>query len=475
MKETSRFYSSLGLLIILNAIVKPIWIFGIDRQVQNEVGTVAYGTYFSIFNLSIVLSFLHDWGLTGFYNRQLAAKDERLVDNAGSFIFIKILLAFLYGAVIFLVAFLSGIRRWDIVFYVVFTQVLASMFVFFRAIITSQQWFRTEAWLSVLDKLLMILLCAPFLYFPSLAGGMGIEQFLLLQIMCTALAMLITLGYLVIKKFNFSFKTLWPGSYVFKEILPFAVIILLMSFHYRIDGFLLDRISGPAEAGKYAGAFRLLDAANMIGYLFASFLLPYIARNRNDGKIATNVILNVRHVLMVFSITISCIVIFMAPWIQEVLYNHRGPGYIEVLQWCVPALISYSLVQLYGAVLTATGHIGALTYITLVAVVINVMINILLIPSFGAKGSCIAALISQAFCGITTMWYARHKLNMPVNIRSGLIYIFIGGLVCGLLYASKNWPVSPWLIIIITGITALVLLWLTKLVDLKTWRISVRQ
>ena len=58
MKETSRFYSSLGLLIILNAIVKPIWIFGIDREVQNEVGAAAYGAYFSVFNLSIVLSFL---------------------------------------------------------------------------------------------------------------------------------------------------------------------------------------------------------------------------------------------------------------------------------------------------------------------------------------------------------------------------------------------------------------------------------
>jgi O-antigen/teichoic acid export membrane protein len=474
MKETSRFYSSLGLLIILNAIVKPIWIFGIDRQVQNEVGVAAYGTYFSIFNLSVVLSFLHDWGLTNFYNRQLAAKDESLIDNAGSFIFLKILFALLYGATIFLVAYISGINRWDILLYVVLIQVLTSLFVFFRAIVTSQQWFHTDAWLSVLDKLLMILLCAPFLYFPS-SGRMSIERFLQLQMSCTVLAVLVTLVFLFIKKFNFSFKTLWPGNHVLKAALPFAVIILLMSFHYRMDGFLLERIGGAEETGKYAGAFRLLDAANMIGYLFASFLLPYIARNRDDGKITTSVVLNVRHVLIVFSITVSCIVIFLAPWIQKVLYHHDDTGYIEVLQWCVPALISYSLVQVYGAVLTATGHIVALSYITLVSVVINVTINILLIPSFGAKGSCVAALISQAFCGIATMWYARQKLNIPVDIRSGLIYIFIGGLVCGLLYVSKDWPVSQWLIIIVTGIITLILLWLTKLVDLKTWRISVRQ
>ena len=53
----SKFYSSLLLLIVLNAIIKPFWIFGIDRQVQNITGTAEYGTYFSLLNLSIVFGF----------------------------------------------------------------------------------------------------------------------------------------------------------------------------------------------------------------------------------------------------------------------------------------------------------------------------------------------------------------------------------------------------------------------------------
>src|SRR4030095_7449192 len=117
-----------------------------------------------------------------------------------------------------------------------------------------------------------------FLYFPSLFGGISIERFLILQIVTLSLAILIVSIILVVKKFNFSFKKKWPGITVIKEALPFAIIVLLMSFHSRIDGFLLERISSPEEAGKYAGAYRLLDAANMPGILFASFLLPYMAR-----------------------------------------------------------------------------------------------------------------------------------------------------------------------------------------------------
>jgi O-antigen/teichoic acid export membrane protein len=472
MKETLKFYSSLALLIFLNAVVKPIWIFGIDRQVQNTVGASVYGSYFSILNLSIVLSFLLDWGFTNFYNRQLAAKNANFTNNAGSFIFLKLLFALLYGAVICSIALLSGIDRWNIVLYVVLIQVLTSFFVFFRAIITSQQWFRTDAWLSVLDKILMILFCGTFIWFPFLFGSISIERFLLFQTICTAIAMITALGILLQRKFSFSSRKLWPGVRVFKAALPFAIIILLMSFHSRMDGFLLERISSAEEAGKYAAAYRLLDAATMIGYLFASFLLPYIARNWNEGKDIKTVVLSVRHLLLVFSITSSCIVIFLAPWIQQVLYHHNDASSIAVLQWCLPALIGYSVVQVYGTVMTATGHIVAFSYITLVAVVINATLNILFISALGAKASCLAAIVSQSFCGIATILYVKKKLNIPVDLRSGLIYIFIAATVCGLLYVCNSLPVNKWLVISGTGMIALIMLWITKLVDLNSWKIS---
>ncbi len=475
MKETSRFYSSLGLLILLNAIVKPIWVFGIDRQVQNEVGAADYGSYFSILNLSIVLGFLLDLGLTNYYNRQLAAMDKNFISSAGSYIFLKLLLALIFGAIITVIALLSGMQRWDIVLLVILVQVLTSLFVFFRAIITSQQWFQTDAWFSVLDKFLMIIVCGIFLYIPSLFGYMNMDRFLLSQIGCTALAMLTAVVILLRRNFHFSFKKLLPASHVLKASLPFACVILLMSFHSRIDGFLLERIKGPEEAGKYAGAFRLLDASNMVGYLVASFLLPYIARNRGEKKNIENVVLNVRHLLIMFSITLSTMVIFLAPWIQRVLYHHTDPDSIEVLQWCLPEFIGYSMIQVYGCVMTATGHIVAFNYIIMASIVINLGINIFLIPSWGAKGCCLAALASQSFCGIATMWYVKQKLEIAVDFRSILIYIFITAIVCGVLYVSIDRQVSKWLVIAITGAVVLIMLRITKLIDPRIWRKTTLQ
>ena len=477
MKEPSQFYSSLGLLIILNVVIKPLWIFGIDRQVQNAVGMEIYGTYFSLFNLSIVFSFLLDWGLTAYFNRQLASQKENFIDRAGNFLLIKLVFAGVYATIIFLVARFAGIEQWNILVSVILIQIFTSLFVFFRGIITSQQWFRTDAWLSVLDKTLMIFLCGSLLYFPAVFGTMTIYKFLFAQVTCTVLAMLSALGILFRRGVGFGVKNIFLNKQLFRAAIPFAVILLLMSVHCRLDGFLLERINpnGAYEAGVYAAAYRLLDASNMIGYLFASFLLPYIAKQWSEQKDTEAVILQSRHLLLMFSITIITIIFFLAPWIQQVLYHHNDVNAYQVLQWCMPALIGYSLVQIYGTVMTATGQILPFCYITLIAVGINVILNFFLISSLGAKGSCIAALASQWFCGITAMLFVKQKTGIGIQFRSVLIYIFTAVILSVFLYSGRNLPVSKWLLITVAGMITLLLMIVTKLFSIKMWVASLRR
>ncbi len=478
MKESSRFYSSLGLLIILNVIIKPIWVLGIDRQVQNAVGTEMYGTYFSLFNFSIVFSFLLDWGLTSYFNRQLAINDASFTSKIGSFLFIKLLFALLYAVAVFGVAFLFGVRQWNILLSVIAIQALTSLFLFFRSIVTARQWFATDAWLSVLDKGLMILLCVSFLYLPSVAGTMTIDKFLLIQIACTALAVIVVLAVVLKRgiKFSFGINSLLNKE-LFKSAFPFGIIVLLMSVHYRLDGFLLERIhpNGAYEAGLYAGAYRLLDAANMIGYLLASFLLPFIARQWSLKKSVDEVVLNCRHLLLLFSIIIITSIVFLAPWIQQALYYNIEASAITVLQWCLPALVGYSLVQVYGTVMTATGAVVPFCFIVLLSVILNIVLNLLLIPEWGAKGCCISALASQGFCGITAMLYVQKKLKINIHFRSLLMYIFIAALLSGFFYLCSDMAISKWILIISAGIITIIAAILLKLVDIKKWRNIIKQ
>jgi len=468
----SKFYSSLLLLLILNAIIKPFWIFGIDRQVQNVTGAAEYGTYFSLLNLSIVFGFLLDWGLTNFVNRELAAKKTELQQQLGSFFLLKILFAVVYALVVTVVAVLSGVRRWDILAGVIAIQFLTFLFLFLRNIITANQWFQTDAWLSVLDKSLMILLAGGFIFFPAVLGPVNIDKFLLSQIISTTIAVIIVIVILYSNKISVRKPKLnFFTRSVISSVVPFALTVFLMSVHVRADGFLLERIhpDGAHEAGIYAAAYRLLDASNMVGYLIASFFMPFIARLWSEGQPLEKTILQTRHLQLMFAVTVAAIVIMLAPWLQKILYHHTDEYSIKVLRWCLPVLVGYSFVQVYGTVMTATGSIVPFCYLNLTAVFINITLNLFLIPAYGAFGCCISALCSQAFLAAATMIFVNSKLKIPAGARSLGLYLLNGLLVCAVLYLLLKTPINTWFTIPVAILASFIIMWSTRMISLNSW------
>ncbi|MDP9230575.1 MAG: polysaccharide biosynthesis C-terminal domain-containing protein [Bacteroidota bacterium] len=469
MSNSSKFYSSLGLLILLNSLIKPLWIFGIDRQVQNVVGTSVYGIYFSIFNLCVVFSFLLDWGLTIYFNRQ-AAWQNSYINYTGSFLLIKLFFAILYLAIVSLAAWIAGIERWDILWLVILIQIFTSFFLFLRNLITAQQRFRTDAWLSVLDKTLMILVCGSFLYFPFSFGSISIEKFLLIQVACTGGAIFISIVLLV----TGGLKISAPQFSVFNKrlllaALPFAFIVLLMSMHQRMDGFLLVRLhkNGAYEAGIYATAYRFVDATNMIGYLIASFLLPYIARHWSNRNETDKAILQSRNILMMVTIPVVITGLFLSTWIQKMLYHNEMVYGAVVLKLSLASLVGYSLIQVYGTILTATGYIKSFCFITFLSVALNLVLNLVLIPGYGAIGCSIAALISESSAGLGLLWYVYRKLRVDIHLRSVLIYIFTGVMLYVVLYLGVREQINSWLLLCLVVIITLMITISTKLVTIN--------
>lgn len=474
----TKFYSSLLLLIALNVVVKPVWVFGIDRQVQNITGTVEYGTYFSLLNLSIVFGFLLDWGLTNFINRELAARRFDLQHQLGSFLLLKLLFALIYVLITAAIAMLSGVKRWDILMGVMIIQFLTFLFVFFRGVVTANQWFKTDAWLSVFDKILMIAACSILIFLPSVLGRITIQKFLLAQIISTSLAIITSIAILstrgiVIRKANL--KMFNRG--IFLSALPFAITVFVMSIHIRLDGFLLERIhgNGAHEAGMYAAAYRLLDVSNMVGYLIASFSMPYIARLWSEGKSLQQPILQTRHLQVMFAVTIVAITIMLSPWLQQILYHREDAYGVKILQWCLPALVGYAFVQVYGTVMTATGNIVPFCWLNIFAVVVNVVMNLMLIPRYGAFGCCVSALCSQVLLGAATLVFVHTKLQIAPGRSSLILYLVNGLLLCAALHVLLKLTINAWFLLAIAPLTTFLFMWLSRMIPLNNWSSFVKK
>lgn len=408
-----NFFSSLYLLLALNVLVKPVWIFGIDRAVQNIVGTEVYGKYFSLLSLCIVFNFLLDTGLTTYYNRQKAAG---LQVNGNFFlntVSVKLLFSLVYAVVVFLAAILSGIDNTSWLILLAFNQFLISFLLFFRTNITALQLFTADAWLSVLDKMIVIIGCSAFIYFPKTFGSITIYYFLIIQTAAVIFSLLISVIIIAGKE---KIKQSQPGAfnfYVIKSALPYGLIVLLMSTHSRIDSFLLERLhsNGAFEAGVYAGAYRLLDAANMVGYLAASFLLPYIAKHYGQAVLKP-VVQKIAVLLFLFSACVASGGWLFSKDIQHLLYHNNDAYAVKIIAVGLLPLIGYSLVQVYGTVLTATGNIGLFIKISVPFMLLNILLNTILIPQYGAIACCIIAAFTQLAYGIATMLAVNKKIYL---------------------------------------------------------------
>lgn len=428
------FFSSLLLLVILNLIIKPLWVFGIDRQVQNVTGLEAYGNYFALLNLCMMMQFLLDLGITPYFNRKFSAEPDQVNVLASQAFTIKLLLSLLYTLTVLLVAFFTGVANWSLLGMLMVMQVLTTFLLLFRAYLSGTQQFKQDAWLSVTDKIFVIAATGWLLLWPDISGGVTISRFVMIQIG----GMLISLGLAVFflqqhKKDILIVKLNLSSAGILKSSLPFALNIFFMTALFRADGFMLERLvdNGAYHAGVYASAFRLTDAVNMMGFLVSGFLLPYISRNWQN-KAASELVLRIcLYFLLVPAIVIATAGWFLADEINNLLYHGRAPEasvVIRILLTCLPAL---ALIQVYGTHLTATGHIKSFLRVSAFFALMNIGLNMFIIPAFGAEGAAWNAVATQSVFAVAVAYIAVRRTG--ISFPMGDIFLYLALLLVSVL------------------------------------------
>src|SRR5690242_5607995 len=97
-----KFVTNLALVLLLNLLIKPIWVF-FDIAVQNAVGTEQYGFYYAIFSFSFLLNIILDCGITNFNIKNISQNNHLLNKHLSSILLLRLLLA---G--IFVIATIAG-------------------------------------------------------------------------------------------------------------------------------------------------------------------------------------------------------------------------------------------------------------------------------------------------------------------------------------------------------------------------------
>lgn len=438
-----NFLANLSFLIFVNLLIKPFWILGIDRTVQNTLGPEEYGMYFSLFNFSFLFQVILDFGINYYNNRHIAQDPSRLHENFSTTLIAKLLFGIIYTVVVYLFALgvHFDVHQLQILGLLIVNQIFLSFYTFIRSNIAALQLFRTDAVLSVLDKLISSLICILILWTPVFPFGISIFNFIGAQICAYIIAGIAGLAvlWMHMKRIVFRFRPALLTE-IIRRSFPFAMLTFLMTIYYRIDGVMLERMlgeNGAREAGIYASAFRLLDAFNMLGFMFATILLPMFSRmiHRNEP---TQAFAELSTKLMIFLSAGSGIAfIFYRQEIMQMLYVNATTEYGTIFGLLMLSFINISIVYIFGSLLTAKGDLRALNLIAIGGGVINVLLNLVLIPNYFAAGAAIATVITQAL--VTGAYILLAYNTMRYHLRPGLwlraaIFILIYAGLCFLIH-----------------------------------------
>ena len=427
------FITNLALLLVLNLLVKPFYLLGIDAGVQDAVGASAYGTYAALLSLSFLLNIVLDLGLTNYNTRNVAQYTHLMGKYLSGVIGVRMVLAGLYALLTMVVGLVLGYEgaQLDLLGWLVLNQALVASILYLRSNIAGAQQFRQDSLLSVMDRVLLILAVGWLLWGRASAIPFRIEWFVRAQTMAYGATLLVAL--VLTLRLSGKVRVAWNPTFsrvVLKQSFPYALLILLMTFYYRTDTLMLERMlpDGAFQAGIYAQGFRYFEAFNMLGYLFAGLLLPMFSRSiKERDDIAPLVSLALR-ILLAGAIPLAAFIHWNAQPVLELIYAEHttaaAPSFVLLMYCFVGVCITY----VFGTLLTAGGELRALNGVAATGAVMNIALNLVLIPRFQTEGAAWASLVTQLATALVQV-----VLAAKAHVLPGLGMLFLRGAVHGVM------------------------------------------
>jgi O-antigen/teichoic acid export membrane protein len=203
-----------------------------------------------------------------------------------------------------------------------------------------------------------------------------------------------------------------------KKSLPYALLILLMMIYTRSDSIILERIhpNGNVEAGIYAQGYRLLDAFFIFGMIFSNLLFPLFSKLFKRQESIIPLLRTGGNLLIGGAILIVSFCYFNSKFIMSLIYENNIDQSIPSFKWLMLSFIGMCFSLIFGTLLTAQGSLRVLNKYSFLTILVNVGLNVILIPKMGAEGAAITTFCTQTFIALIQFFYCAKVFQFEFSV-----------------------------------------------------------
>jgi len=424
IKTVFKNISSLVVIEVVNQLSLLILAILLPRY----LGDIGFGQYSFVMSFTLLLNIFLDLGLRSLTIREVS-RDETLVQKYLSNItLLKSGLAVITFLMIVILANIIGYPlEIKIALYIMgISIILNSYSEMFRSIFYAYQKMEFGAITLTSGKIVITLLVAVFLFW-----GYGLVEVMLAFLVGNLFSLLLNYRIYIknfpkpVLRFDFNFS-----KYLIISGLPFGLAIAFNTIFFNFDIVMISTYLNSAITGWYSVPVYVLTVLITFFYTVSAAIFPAFSKfHKTSQDLLGDTYQKTFRYLLIFTLPIPPLLFLLANSIIPYVFGQEFYNSIFIFQVLIWLLIPITLARFMEMVLAAINRQITVTYVLGVFAMLNIILDIALIPVIGYMGAIIATIISQIFVFILDLYFISKYLKNPVTHyvqKFGVILVIIG-------------------------------------------------
>ncbi len=195
---------------------------------------------------------------------------------------------------------------------------------------------------------------------------------------------------------------------------PLIFLGILVSFLYWVDSIVIGRFRGVEEVGLYNAAVPIVGLLVIVSSLFTQLLFPLITREYSSGKMKSIEELSkqVNKWVWVLNFPLFLVIFIFPETLLRILFGHPYVAVASALRiLSVGAFLANSSIVSIN-LLSMLGKSKTLLVDILVVSIINLILNILLVPKYGLNGAAFSTSFSWFLITVILLVQIKRFMNI---------------------------------------------------------------
>jgi len=163
----------------------------------------------------------------------------------------------------------------------------------------------------------------------------------------------------------------------------------------RVDNFLLGSMSGLASVGIYASAMRIVERLSIISHAAMFVIFPLSASLERDESARRRITPIVARWNLSLSLLGAALLAVLARPLVLLLFGEAFERSVVPLVLLLPGVVALSMSRVLTGDIAARGRSDITLWLNLLAMAINIVANLIMIPIWGIGGAAIASSLTN--------------------------------------------------------------------------------